>query len=47
MGVISYWCVDDRPQSRLDVARELFAVWAVHLYRSYHLIRASERLSVR
>ena len=47
MGVISYWSVDDRPESRLDIARELVAVWAVHLYRSYRLIRASEGRPVR
>jgi hypothetical protein len=39
MVVISRWCVEDRSQSRIDVARELVAVWAVHLHRSYHLIR--------
>jgi hypothetical protein len=41
MVVISRWSVDDRPQSRLDVARELVAVWAVHLHRSYRLVRGS------
>jgi hypothetical protein len=47
MAVISFWSINDRPESNLDVARELVAVWAVHLYRSYRLILASERLSVR
>jgi hypothetical protein len=37
--VISSWSIGDRPQSRLDVARELVAVWAVHLHRSYRLVR--------
>jgi hypothetical protein len=41
MVVISSWSVDDRPQSRLDVARELIAVWAVHIRRSYRLIRGA------
>lgn len=41
MVVISNWTVDDKPQSRLAVARELLAVWAVHLHRSYRLIRGS------
>jgi hypothetical protein len=41
MVVISRWSIDDRPQSRLDVARELVAVWAVHLHRSYRLVRGS------
>jgi hypothetical protein len=37
--VINSWSVNDRPQSRLDVARELAAVWAEHFRRSYRLIR--------
>jgi hypothetical protein len=41
MVVISRWSVDDRPQSRVEVARELLTVWAVHIRRSYRLIRAS------
>jgi hypothetical protein len=40
MVVISSWSVGDRPQSRLTVARELVTVWAVHLHRSYQLLRA-------
>ncbi|HET9517033.1 MAG TPA: hypothetical protein VFO77_04840 [Actinoplanes sp.] len=39
MTVISSWSVSDRPQSRLDAARELLAVWAVQLHRSYLLVR--------
>jgi hypothetical protein len=39
--VISRWTVGDRPPSRIDVARELVTVWAVHLRRSYRLIRTS------
>ncbi|MEU7906484.1 hypothetical protein [Actinoplanes sp. NPDC049118] len=39
MVVISSWSVDDRPQRRLHVARELIMVWAVHLHRSFRLIR--------
>jgi hypothetical protein len=39
MVVISCWSVDDRSQSRLDVVRELVALWAVHLHRCYRLIR--------
>jgi hypothetical protein len=41
MVVITSWNVTDRPQSRLQVARELVTVWAVHLHRSYRLIRGS------
>jgi hypothetical protein len=41
MVVISSWTLGDRPPSRTDVARELVTVWAVHLRRSYRLIRAS------
>jgi hypothetical protein len=41
MMVISSWSADDRPPSRLAVARELVAVWAVHLQRSYRIIRGS------
>jgi hypothetical protein len=37
--VINSWTVDDRPPSRIDVARELVAVWAEHVRRSYRLIR--------
>ena len=43
MVVISSWHVDDRPQSRLEVAVELVTVWAVHLRRSYRLIRGAPR----
>jgi hypothetical protein len=39
MVVISSWRAGDRPQSRAEVARELVTVWAVHLHRSYRLIR--------
>jgi hypothetical protein len=39
MVVISRWSIDDRGQSRLDVALELVMVWAVHIHRSYRLIR--------
>jgi hypothetical protein len=39
MVVISRWSATDRPQSRLDVARELVTVWAVHIHRSYRLMR--------
>jgi hypothetical protein len=39
--VISSWSVEDRGQSRLDVALELVRVWAVHLHRSYRLIRGA------
>jgi hypothetical protein len=41
MVVISSWSLDDRRQSRLDVARELVLVWVVHLHRSYRLIRGA------
>ena len=41
MVVISSWSVEDRGQSRLDVALELVRVWAVHLHRSYRLIRGA------
>jgi hypothetical protein len=37
--VISSWSAGDPPQSRFDVARELVTVWAVHLRRSYRLVR--------
>ncbi|HET9518363.1 MAG TPA: hypothetical protein VFO77_11600 [Actinoplanes sp.] len=39
MKVISSWSVSDGPQRRIDVARELITVWAVHLHRSYRLVR--------
>jgi hypothetical protein len=39
MVVISSWSVEDPPQRRVDVVRELLAVWAVHAARSYRLIR--------
>jgi hypothetical protein len=41
MVVISSWSSDDRPDSRLDVTLELIRVWAVHLQRSYRLIRGA------
>lgn len=39
MTVISSWRIDDNPPTRLTVARELLAVWRVHVSRSYRLIR--------
>ena len=39
MVVIRSWSIEDRPQSRLDVARELATVWAVHFQRCYRLLR--------
>ncbi|HET6532391.1 MAG TPA: hypothetical protein VFH03_17535 [Actinoplanes sp.] len=39
MVVLSAWTEGDPPPGRLDVVRELVTVWAVHLYRSYRLIR--------
>jgi len=41
MEIISSWHLGDAPQSRLEVARELVAVLAVHLQRSYRLIRGA------
>jgi hypothetical protein len=41
MVVISSWSPGDRPQSRLDVVRELGTVWAVHMIRSYRLLRGT------
>lgn len=41
MTVISTWRIEDRPPSRLTVARELLSVWGVHLSRSYRLIRGN------
>lgn len=41
MVVISRWTDGDRPPGRLAVTRELVTVWAVHLYRSYRLIRGA------
>jgi hypothetical protein len=41
MTVISSWSVNDKPQRRLDVARELATVWVVHLQRSFRLIRGA------
>jgi len=41
MAMISNWSVNDRPQPRLAVVRELVAVWAVHLHRSFRLIRGA------
>jgi hypothetical protein len=41
MVVISRWSITDKPQGRFDAARELVAVWAVHLHRSYRLIRGA------
>ncbi|ROP27353.1 hypothetical protein [Couchioplanes caeruleus] len=43
MVPISRWSVHDKPQSRVEVARELVTVWAVHLHRSYRLIRGTRR----
>jgi hypothetical protein len=39
--VINSWSVTDQPPSRIDVARELVAVWAEHFRRSYRLIRGA------
>jgi hypothetical protein len=39
MAVLSSWRVNDKPQGRVDVTRELVVLWAVHLHRSYRLIR--------
>ena len=39
--VISSWHDGDRPQSRLAVVKELGAVWAVHVARSYRLLRGT------
>jgi hypothetical protein len=41
MVVISRWSITDKPPGRLAAARELAAVWAVHLHRSYRLIRGA------
>jgi hypothetical protein len=41
MVVISSWSSCDRPPSRRDVALELLTVWAVHLHRSYRLVRGA------
>ena len=38
MTVISTWRVEDQPPTRLTVARELVAVWTVHVQRSLRLI---------
>ena len=46
MVVISRWSAEDRPPSRVAVGRELLTVWAVHVNRSYHLIRGNARKSV-
>jgi hypothetical protein len=39
MAVIRSWRVEDKPQGRIDAARELLVLWAVHIHRSYRLIR--------
>ncbi|MEV6600801.1 hypothetical protein AB0M36_28730 [Actinoplanes sp. NPDC051346] len=41
MVPISQWNVDDKPQSRFEVARELVTVWVVHIHRSYQVIRGT------
>ena len=41
MVVISRWNSTDKPPGRLAATRELAAVWAVHLHRSYRLIRGA------
>ena len=41
MMVIDSWNAGDRPPNRRDVARELLALWAEHLRRSYRLIRGA------
>jgi hypothetical protein len=38
MAVISCWSIEDREQGRVDVARELVTVWAVHFTRCLRLI---------
>jgi hypothetical protein len=38
MAVISCWSVEDRSERRVDVARELVTVWAVHVRRCLRLI---------
>ncbi|MFG1603659.1 hypothetical protein [Actinoplanes sp. NPDC049265] len=38
MTVISTWRAEDPAPSRLSVARELVAVWTVHVHRSLRLI---------
>ncbi|MEV8508735.1 hypothetical protein AB0368_28445 [Actinoplanes sp. NPDC051475] len=39
MVVISTWTADEKPPTRVAVVREFVTVWAVHLQRSYRLIR--------
>jgi hypothetical protein len=39
MVVISSWRIDDKPPGRIAVAREFVTVWAVHVQRSYRIIR--------
>jgi hypothetical protein len=39
MALISTWNLDDKPPRRREAARELVVVWAVHLRRSYRIIR--------
>jgi hypothetical protein len=41
MVVISRWSSTDKPPGRLAFTREFVAVWAVHLHRSYRLIRGA------
>ncbi|MGX6607691.1 hypothetical protein ACWKSP_37035 [Micromonosporaceae bacterium Da 78-11] len=41
MVVISSWSINDRPQRRIEVARELVAVWTVHFQRCYRLARGN------
>jgi hypothetical protein len=41
MVLISCWSVNDKSPSYVDVARELVAVWAVHVYRCYRLIKSA------
>ncbi|MFI5494167.1 hypothetical protein [Actinoplanes sp. NPDC051859] len=41
MVPISRWTVDDKPQTRREVARELVTVWVVHIHRSFRLIRGT------
>ncbi|GAA3453489.1 hypothetical protein GCM10018962_53220 [Dactylosporangium matsuzakiense] len=44
MVVISSWSPEDRTHGTLEVARELAAVWVVHLQRSYRMIREARRV---
>ena len=43
MSVISTWNVNDKPEGRLEAALEFVVVWAVHLQRSYRMIRGATK----